>query len=187
MDDNGSIGLCYLTTGKVPVVTSPGLRYTGRLSTDPLGQMTFAEQIAVEGAGASDCGERIGDYSHTALDPDGLTFWHTNHYINNGSKSRVFSFQIQAPLSAENFQNEIVFNAYQSNESLNVIAQNLNNQEDIQIDLFDITGKHITGKKMDIIENKVETSININGLSKGIYLVRIGNYNFQKVLKIIIK
>jgi len=139
MDDNGSIGMSYLTTGKTPVVTAPSLRYTGRLKTDPLGQMTFAEQTAIAGAGASNCGVRVGDYSHTSLDPsDGLTFWHTGHYFNSGSKTRVYSYQITAPLGVDEFENQTVFNVYQSGNDLNINATKLHSDKEISVDLFEL-------------------------------------------------
>ena len=94
MDDNGSIALCY---AKSSSTVYPSLCYTGRLATDPLGTMTFAEVIAIAGDKVQTSGNRFGDYSHTALDPDGITFWHTGEYIagsNNAVKTRVYSFQL---------------------------------------------------------------------------------------------
>ena len=56
--------------------------------------MTFAEQTAVAGTTAKTNNNRYGDYSHTSLDPDGITFWHTGMYQNTGNKTRIFSFKI---------------------------------------------------------------------------------------------
>lgn len=187
MDDNGSIALAYLCTGKTPVVTPPSLRYTGRLSTDPLGQMTFAEQTAVAGAGASPCAERIGDYSHTSLDPDGLTFWHTGHYINSGSKTRVYSFKITPPLGLESFESLADFKVFQNGDNLNIDIKKLMIDNEISIDLFDTAGKLIDSKKIKPESGNIETSFMVNQLSKGIYMVRFGNKDFQKVVKTVIK
>lgn len=187
MDDNGSIALAYTITGKTPVVTPIGLRYTGRLASDPLGQMTFAEQTAATGVGASDCGERIGDYSQMGLDPDGQTFWYTGTYSDQFLKTKVFSFRITSTLDVNEFENQAVFNVYQSNDMLNVKATNIKSDNDIVVDLFDITGKQITGKIVKNNANTIDTTIDVNGLSQGVYLVRIGNIDFQKVVKTIIK
>lgn len=96
MDNNGSIALCY---AKSSSSVFPSLCYTGRLSTDPLGTMTFSEEVAAAGTAAETSGNRYGDYSQTALDPDGLTFWHTGEYtLTSGTTTRVYSFQLPAPV-----------------------------------------------------------------------------------------
>jgi PKD repeat protein len=91
MDDNGSIALCY---AKSSSTVYPSLCYTGRLASDPLGQMTFSETVAQAGTSSETSGNRYGDYSQTALDPDGVTFWHTGEYTSSGTKTRVYSFQL---------------------------------------------------------------------------------------------
>jgi len=95
MDNNGSIGLAY---AKSSTSIYPGLFYTGRLAGDPLGTMTFAETQAVAGTGSQSTYNRFGDYSQTALDPDGITFWHTGEYVLSGAgqETRIFSFQLPA-------------------------------------------------------------------------------------------
>jgi PKD repeat protein len=95
MDDNGSIALCYAKAG---TSTYPSLCYTGRLATDPLGTMTFAETVAYAGLSPETSGNRYGDYAQTALDPDGQTFWHTGEYTDAGNttRTRVYSFQLPA-------------------------------------------------------------------------------------------
>lgn len=94
MDDNGSIALCY---AKSSSSVYPSLCYTGRVAGDPLGQMSFAETVAIAGTSSETSGNRYGDYSQTSLDPDGLTFWHTGEYTASGTKTRVYSFQLQLP------------------------------------------------------------------------------------------
>jgi len=93
MDDNGNIALCY---AKSSTSIYPGLYYTGRCSGDPLGTMTFTETTAIAGTGSQSSYNRYGDYSHTSLDPDGVTFWHTGEYVSSasGQETRVYSFQL---------------------------------------------------------------------------------------------
>lgn len=100
MDDNGSIGLCY---AKSSTSTYPGLYYTGRLASDPLGTMTFAETQAIAGTSSQSSYNRFGDYSHTSLDPDGITFWHTGQYCSTGTgqETRVYSFQLPAGTTSD--------------------------------------------------------------------------------------
>ncbi len=85
MDVFGNIGMGYTTIG----TTADGatedsfasIRYTGRLASDPLGTMTFAEEIIAIGTGANNT-ERYGDYAHITIDPvDDQTFWHIGEYF----------------------------------------------------------------------------------------------------------
>lgn len=100
MDDNGSIALCY---AKSSTTLTPGLYYTGRLASDPLGTMTFAEATAIAGTASQSGENRYGDYSQTSLDPDGITFWHTGQYCAtaSGQETRIYSFQLPAGTSTD--------------------------------------------------------------------------------------
>ncbi len=92
MDYQGNIGLAYSISG--PTVY-PSIRYTGRYFSDPLGQMTLAEEDIIVGNGAQTSNNRWGDYGQMTLDPtDDATFWYTGEYIFNGGKSRIASFKI---------------------------------------------------------------------------------------------
>lgn len=185
MDDNGSIALCY---AKSSSSVSPSLCYTGRLASDPLGTMTFAEQTAIAGSGAQTGVNRFGDYSQTSLDPDGITFWHTGEYILSGNPAtRIYSFQLPAgSVGVDNIQNQPVFTIFQSENKLNFKAEKLLSNEEFVVDLFDISGKQINGKKITPVSNRFDTTIDVSGLAKGTYLVRVGNSNFQRVIKAVI-
>jgi hypothetical protein len=103
MDDAGNISLCYTKSGSTTIY--PGLYYTGRLATDPLNQMTFAEATAIAGTVSQTGGiNRWGDYSHTSLDPDGATFWHTAEWgggnASNPKRTRIYSFQLASSNTA---------------------------------------------------------------------------------------
>ncbi len=52
---------------------------TGRVPTDPLGQME-TETTLFAGTGAQTSGDRWGDYSSMAIDNDGCTFWYAQEY-----------------------------------------------------------------------------------------------------------
>ena len=92
IDKQGNIGLGYAVAGSTAY---PSIRYTGRKASDPLGTLTVAETVAVDGTGAITGANRFGDYGQMSVDPDGLTFWHTCEYgTSSGRKARVYSFQI---------------------------------------------------------------------------------------------
>jgi len=66
-------------------------------------------------------------------------------------------------------------------------ASKLPSNDEMVVDLFDINGKQINGKKVTPNGNSFETTINVSGLATGTYLVRVGNPNFQRVVKVFVK
>ena len=94
IDGVGNIGLGYN-------VSSPnsfaGVRFTGRRSSDPLGEMTVTEYIAAEGQNTINSGGRFGDYSHMEVDPTNeRTFWFTTEYASNSQvRTRVLAFELR--------------------------------------------------------------------------------------------
>jgi hypothetical protein len=96
IDEAGNIGLAYNVVRQSPAI-STGVRYTGRLASDPLGVMTEAEVTAVAGS-ASTSGIRWGDYADMGVDPvDGCTFWFVGNYSNAGVRSnRAVAFRHDA-------------------------------------------------------------------------------------------
>jgi hypothetical protein len=94
-DRNGDVAVGYSVSD--PVSIYPGIRYAGRLVSDPLGTLE-AESVIVNGS-ASQTGqhaERWGDYSSMSIDPtDDCTFWYTNEYIAVGGSwnTRIASFK----------------------------------------------------------------------------------------------
>jgi hypothetical protein len=94
-DQSGDIAMGFSTSSSS---AHPGISYTGRLVSDPSGQMSQGETSLIVGGG-SQTGTltRWGDYSAMTVDPsDNCTFWYTNEYIpSNGSfnwKTRIGSF-----------------------------------------------------------------------------------------------
>jgi hypothetical protein len=80
MDKNGNIALGYSVSNGVDVY--PGIRYTGRLAGDPLGQMNLGEGTIIDGTGVqTTTNSRWGDYTSLNVDPvDDCTFWYVNEY-----------------------------------------------------------------------------------------------------------
>ena len=77
-DGDGNILMAYALSSEN---TSPSVRYTGRLSTDPTGVMTQPEITLIAGTGHDGGSSRYGDYSQMSVDPvDNCTFWFTVEY-----------------------------------------------------------------------------------------------------------
>jgi hypothetical protein len=187
MNLNGDISLAYNVTSQYHNLY-PGIRYTGRLFSDSINKMTFGEQTAI--AGNSSYGTQWGDFCESTLDPDGLTFWHTNQYIKSGNPAtRIFSFRLNSTLTAVSTlsNNSIDFKVFQSADDLNVQANGLSSNDPVVITLFDLNGREISSRWVTPVANQLENKINLKGLSAEAYLVRIGNTRFQQVIKVFIK
>ena len=97
MDANGDIALGYSASSSA---VYPGMRITGRLASDPLGQMTQGETTVIAGSGSqTGTGSRWGDYAMMAIDPvDDCTFWFTSEYMpTTGTapwRTRIASFTL---------------------------------------------------------------------------------------------
>jgi hypothetical protein len=103
-DKNGNMALGYSVVSADDVF--PGIRYTGRLAGDPLGQMTLGEGSVIEGTAAqTHTNSRWGDYTSMNVDPvDDCTFWYVNEYytvegaaqapLGNGWQTRIASFRL---------------------------------------------------------------------------------------------
>jgi len=96
-DKHGDMGLGFAVSNGTTVF--PGIRYTGRKVTDPLGMMTLAEGVIKAGSGSQTGIERWGDYSSMNIDPvDDCTFWYVHEYYqvtsSFGWQTRIGSFKI---------------------------------------------------------------------------------------------
>jgi hypothetical protein len=101
-DRKGDMGLGYSVVNGTTVF--PGIRYTGRLAGDPLGQMTLGEGVVISGSGVqTTTNSRWGDYTSLNIDPvDDCTFWYVNEYYTAagqasstaGWQTRIASFKL---------------------------------------------------------------------------------------------
>ena len=101
-DKKGDMGLGYSVVNGTTVY--PGIRYTGRLAGDPLGQMTLGEGTIINGSGVqTTTNSRWGDYTDMTVDPvDDCTFWYVNEYYPTSGTSadgrpwhtRIASFKL---------------------------------------------------------------------------------------------
>jgi hypothetical protein len=101
-DKKGDMALGYSVVNGTDVF--PGIRYTGRLGSDPSGQMTLGEGVVINGSGVqTSVNSRWGDYTSMNIDPvDDCTFWYVNEYYTAagqvsspaGWQTRVASFKL---------------------------------------------------------------------------------------------
>jgi len=84
VDQSGDTAIGYSSSSSTMF---PGIRYAGRLATDPPGNLAQGEAVMFNGTGSQlDTVSRWGDYSMTTIDPaDGMTFWHVNEYYATNS------------------------------------------------------------------------------------------------------
>ena len=198
MNQNGDIGMEYSASDSISVY--PSLRFTGRRYCDALNTMTVTETTIATGNAIVNTpqngGNRWGDYSHLSVDPsDGITFWGTNMYAENGAGSginagtRIFSFQVPICPTGVNDISEpqTKISAYQDGGTLMVKGESVPVGERIVVELFDVNGKRLMQKDMVTSNSTLETSFNVASLAKAIYLVRLGNDSFQRVIKVTIQ
>src|SRR5689334_6638671 len=95
MDRFGNIGIGY-SFGGTP--NFAGQRFTGRLSNDPLGQLTLHEAVLAEGEAAQTSTLRWEDYTTTATDPsDDCTIWYVGDYLKKDAatySTRIGAFRM---------------------------------------------------------------------------------------------
>ncbi|MGH8094394.1 MAG: hypothetical protein ACREIF_13140 [Chthoniobacterales bacterium] len=87
VDGSGNMAIGYSVSS---TTLNPGVRYAGRLSTDPLNDLSQGEAVMFPGTGhQTSTSGRWGDYSALFVDPsDNCTFFHTNEYYSvTGSAS----------------------------------------------------------------------------------------------------
>jgi len=91
-DESGNIAIGYNVSDSTSVF--PGMRYAGRLLTDPAGTLPRGENSIIEGTAANGS-NRWGDYSQLQVDPvDGCTFWYTAQYnVSSSYSTRIASFK----------------------------------------------------------------------------------------------
>jgi hypothetical protein len=95
-DKFGNIALGYSVTS---ASVFPGIRYTGRVPTDPLGIMSVPETVLKNGFGSQSGSELWSLHSSMNVDPtDDCTFWYVNQYYattsDDGWQTRISSLRL---------------------------------------------------------------------------------------------
>lgn len=100
MNGKGEIALAYMVSSST---VFPGIRFAGRKSTDPLGQLfTYEETSAYDGIASQTQNNRSGDYNDLSVDPvDDTTFWFTSQYYGLpslfGGYTKIIRFDLAEP------------------------------------------------------------------------------------------
>ncbi|MDQ2920805.1 MAG: hypothetical protein M3R52_04200, partial [Acidobacteriota bacterium] len=87
-DNQGNLAIGYSVSSATTVF--PGIRYAGRLATDPAGGLAQGEATLIDGTGrqTDTANNRWGDYSGMSVDPtDYCTFWYTQMYYTAASQA----------------------------------------------------------------------------------------------------
>ena len=86
VDQNGNTAIGYSTSN---TNIFAGIRYAGRLESDPPGNLGQGEAVMTNGGGAqTHSAGRWGDYTYTSIDPsNGMDFWHVNEYYTTTSSA----------------------------------------------------------------------------------------------------
>jgi hypothetical protein len=188
MDQEGNIGMGYTKSGGT---TFPSLYYTGRMSTDPLGNMTIAPELIVAGTTSVTDNARYGDYSQLTRDPvDDLTFWFTGEYSGEPRKTRIASFKLSSTASVD----ELVMNASDliissvDNNTFNLSLFNTTTSDILRLNVYDIQGKRVMQQQVKKSNAEYyKTTIDMGGFSTGTYIVEIGNSKNKLSKKILVK
>lgn len=96
MDSAGNLAVGYSVSDATTVF--PGIRYAGRLASDPLGTLAQGEAVLINGSGSQLVSARWGDYTSLNVDPkDQCTFWYVNEYYATSSargwQTRIGAFR----------------------------------------------------------------------------------------------
>ncbi|HYE14113.1 MAG TPA: fibronectin type III domain-containing protein [Pyrinomonadaceae bacterium] len=97
MNGHGDIAVGYSVSS---TTVFPGIRYAGRLATDPPGGLFQGEAVLINGSGSqTSTSGRWGDYSSLNVDPvDDCTFWYTTEYYSASSsagwRTRIGKFKV---------------------------------------------------------------------------------------------
>lgn len=190
MDDEGNIGLGYSHTDPAGNIF-PGLRYTGRLATDPLGQMTFAEQSVITGNTFQSGINRYGDYSHMSLDPDGNTFWFTGQHTGPGGnpRTRIFSFRLAQSVGIEpgsSIQQSVELTATLDAGRIMVSLTGSPDDQDLQLDVIDLQGRTLTARRISPSQGTWNGMLTVGPLAPSTYFIRAGDARFQKVVRLVV-
>ncbi len=191
IDMNGNIALAYSRGSTSNMV---GLYYTGRLESDPLGQMSFEEQTIQEGISFQSFSNRYGDYSQMTMDPDDETFWFTSQYFQsvNNWTTKIAAFNLEnIPIlgsgDATAGDAELAVSPL-NGDVYEVFLSTTRELGTVQYELIDIQGRKVSNGVLSQSGTNHRSTFNKGSLSAGVYVVRaFNNSNFSLSKKVIIK
>jgi hypothetical protein len=137
-------------------VMFPGIRYTGRLASDPLGLLPQGEGTIIDGGGSQTGSSRWGDYTTMAVDPaDDCTFWYVNEYYAASAfsawRTRVGSYRFPTCSSVVGVEDdagrpvrtEILVSGPARGRASIVFVLAGDAERHVVIDVFDVSGRRV--------------------------------------------
>jgi hypothetical protein len=89
MDQQGNMAMVYSASSSS---VSPSIRYTGRLASDPLGQMSQGEGTLIAGSGSqTGTASRWGDYADITVDPLRRLHLLDDHRVHSDHRRRLLA------------------------------------------------------------------------------------------------
>ncbi|WP_299761134.1 T9SS type A sorting domain-containing protein [uncultured Dokdonia sp.] len=187
MDQEGNIAMGYIKTGND---TFPSLYYTGRGPNDPLGEMTIAEQLIIEGTNSVTTNDRYGDYGQLTRDPvDDLTFWYTSEYSGQPRRTQIASFKISDFLSVDELvanDSDFTVNTL-DNRNFEVALRTESTNDILRLSVHNTLGQRVVYNQIERQGNTYRKLVDLSGMSSGVYIVTIGNSKTKLNKKIIVK
>lgn len=187
MDQEGNIGMGYIKTGNS---TFPSLYYTGREANDPLGQMTVAEQLIIEGTTSVTSNDRYGDYGQLNRDPvDDLTFWYTSEYSGQPRRTQIASFRISDVLSLDELvaSDEDFIIHTTDNRNFEIALRTETTNDILRVSVHNTLGQRVIYNQIEKQGDTYRQLLNLSEVSSGVYIVTIGNSKTKLNKKIIVK
>ncbi len=189
MDVDGDIGLAFNVGSEN---TEVGIRFTGRVATDPLGQMTVTETTIQDGQGVQTVSNRFGDYAQLTMDPNGRTFWHTAEYFrsNNNWRTKIASFEIDDDFGVDDITNNDigtleVFPGVTGTHEISLVTTTAFSEMNFEV--LDIQAKRVSNGSLSSSDTGFTGTFNSEKLAAGVYIVRVSNGNFELSKKVIIQ
>ncbi|MEI6750325.1 MAG: T9SS type A sorting domain-containing protein [Bacteroidota bacterium] len=196
MDGDGNIALGYSVSGDT---IFPSIGITGRRAGDSLGQMTFMEDMVINGSGAQTGSERWGDYSSLNVDPaDDHTFWYVNEYYPTTSQynwsTRIASFTIDnLPVTIDEHpvadsKNQNLLNSFPNPfTSTTSVKWKLTEPGFVSVRIFNLTGENITHLADDYQKaGEHSAEFDASGLPAGVYFCQLVTGKTIKTQKMIL-
>lgn len=187
MDKDGNIGMAYTTTQASERVD---IRYTGRLASDPINEMTLIESTIFESTGSNNS-NRLADYVQLTVDPvDDQTMWHIAEVFQPQKSDVVGVFKIADELLSTpdfvNSEDDLVIST-SDNKNFEVLLTSDKTDERLVVTIYNISGQIVAENHITNEGGVYRYNLNMSYDSAGVYIVKVHNTVAGISKKIIVK
>lgn len=187
MDKDGNIGMAYTTTQASERI---GIRYTGRLASDPVNEMTLTETTIFESTG-SNSSNRLADYVHLTVDPaDDQTMWHIAEVFTPQKSDVVGVFKIADDLLSTpdfiNSEDDLTVST-SDNQNFDVTLTSDLTDERLVVTVYNISGQIVAENHITNEGGVYRYNLNMSYAAAGVYVVKVHNNVSGISKKIIVK